>query len=437
MFSGCFIESETEERFVCFKCSYKGNIWAFIDEDKKNAIKSRLNIIKMESDKNKLENEKKKLEDEIRELKSKKEEEKNKKDNSKKVDEKKNNIKLTFENKDKNISFPIECNEGDKFKELEEGDLKFLKDSPLIYISYDNKDFSNLNYYYEYKFIKPIKSGGFAQVYLGENVLNKKLVAIKKTDIKNFSTEEIFNLTREGKLISNLNHPNIIKIYCYYAYDNYLYNVMEYAKGGELTQYINNTKEIPENKIKSIFKQIYDAVKYIHNKNIIHRDLKTNNIVFLDEEKTKVAIIDFGISSTFSGGDVLNAGTLRYLPPEAFEENNRNSISFDMWALGVILYILNFKTFPFDGKSSSHIKKSIIYEPVNYPKNLKIRKTLLESYKKFGIKLLDYEPAIFDSGTEKFVWVRHNYSGQYQFSEKIKKYLKEYNFDLYNIRKRL
>jgi len=61
----------------------------------------------------------------------------------------------------------------------------------------------------------------------------------------------------------------------------------------------------------------------------------------------------------------------------------------------------------------------------------KIRKTLLESYKKFGIKLLDYEPAIFDSGTEKFVWVRHNYSGQYQFSEKIKKYLKEYNFDLY------
>ena len=261
--------------------------------------------------------------------------------------------------------------------ELEDADLKLIKDSPLIYLSYDNKPFSNLNYYYEFKFIKPIKSGGFAQVYLGENVLNKTLVAIKKTDIKNFSTEEIFNLTREGKLISNLNHPNIIKIYCYYAHENYLYNVMEYAKGGELTQYINKTKEIPENKIKSIFKQIYDAVKYIHNKNIIHRDLKTNNIVFLDEEKTKVAIIDFGISSTFSGGDVLNAGTLRYLPPEAFEENNRNSIGFDMWALGIILYILNFKTFPFDGKTSTIIKKNIIYEPVNYPKNLKIRKTLL------------------------------------------------------------
>ena len=122
--------------------------------------------------------------------------------------------------------------------DLEDADLKLLKDSPLIYISYDNKDFSNLNYYFEYKFIKPIKSGGFAQVYLGENILNKNLVAIKKTDIKNFSTEEIFNLTREGKLLSNLIHPNIIKIYCYYAHENYLYNVMEYAKGGELTQEI-------------------------------------------------------------------------------------------------------------------------------------------------------------------------------------------------------
>ena len=261
--------------------------------------------------------------------------------------------------------------------ELEEGDLKFLKDSPLIYISYDNKDFSNLNYYYEYKFIKPIKSGGFAQVYLGENVLNKKLVAIKKTNITHFSTDEIYNLTREGRLLSNLDHPNIIKIYCYYAHENYLYNVMEFAKGGELTQYINTTKDIPEEKIKSIFKQIYDAVKYIHNKNIIHRDLKTNNIVFLDEQKTHVAIIDFGISSTFSGGDVLKAGTLKYLPPEAFEDNERNSIKIDMWALGVILYILYFKTFPFDGKTSSDIKKKIIFEPVNYPKNIKIRKTLM------------------------------------------------------------
>ena len=286
--------------------------------------------------------------------------------------------------------------------EMEDADLKLIKDSPLIYISYDNKRFSNLNYYNEYKFIKPIKSGGFAQVFLGENVLNKKMVAIKKTDIKNFSTEEIFNLTREGKIISNLNHPNIIKIYCYYAHENYLYNVMEFAKGGELTQYIKNTKEIPEDRIKSIFKQIYDAVKYIHNKNIIHRDLKTNNIVFLDEEKTKVAIIDFGISSSSCGGDVLNAGTLKYLPPEAFEGSERNSIKIDMWALGVILYMLNFKAFPFDGKYASDIKKSIIFEPVKYPKNIKIRKSLLNLINKLLEKDIDKRISTADESFSEY-----------------------------------
>ena len=285
--------------------------------------------------------------------------------------------------------------------ELEDADLKLIKDSPMIYLSYDNKPFSNLNYYYEYKFIKPIKSGGFAQVYLGENVLNKKLVAIKKTDIKNFSTEEIFNLTREGKLISNLNHPNIIKIYCYYAYENYLYNVMEYAKGGELTQLINSKDEIPETKIKDIFKQIYSAVKYLHNKNIIHRDLKTNNIVFLDEEKTHVAIIDFGISSTSCGGDVLKAGTLKYLPPEILTGDTfKNSNKIDMWALGIILYLLYFKKFPFDGKDFSEIKKRIHYEPVFYPKNIKIRKTLINLIDKLLDK--DYNTRI-SCGDESFI----------------------------------
>jgi len=267
--------------------------------------------------------------------------------------------------------------------ELDELDLPYLKDSPMIYLSLDNKEFNNINYYYEYKVIKPIKSGGFGQVLLGEHVLSHKLVAIKKTDIKHFSTEEIYNLSREGRLISNLVHPNIIKIYCFYTYENYLYNVMEYAKGGELTQLINSKEPIPEPQIKNIFKQIYNAVQYIHNKNIIHRDLKTNNIVFLDEEKTHVAIIDFGISSTSSGGDVLKAGTLKYLPPEILQGGTfKNSIKIDMWALGIILYLLYFKVFPFEGKNFSDIKKKIYYDPVYYPNNVKIRKTLMKLIEK-------------------------------------------------------
>jgi len=262
--------------------------------------------------------------------------------------------------------------------ELEELDLPYLPENPLIYISFNNKQFSNMNYHNQYKILQPINKGGFAQVFLGENVLTHKLVAIKKTDIKNFSTDELYNLSREGRLISNLVHPNIIKINCFYTNDNYLYNVMEYAKGGELTQLINSKKPIPESQIKNIFKQIHSAVNYLHNRNIIHRDLKPNNIVFLDEEKTNVAIIDFGISSNVSGGDVLKAGTLKYLPPEAFLVGDfKNSTEIDMWAMGIILYLLNFKCFPFDGKTSSEIKNKIFFEQVSYPKNIKIRKSLI------------------------------------------------------------
>ena len=286
--------------------------------------------------------------------------------------------------------------------ELEELDLPYLKDSPLIYISFDNKEFNNINYYYEYNIIKPIKSGGFGKVFLGEDVLTHNLVAIKKTDVKHFSTEEMYNLSREGRLISNLSHPNIIKIYNFYTYENYLYNVMEYAKGGELTQLINSKDEIPETKIKDIFKQIYSAVKYLHNKNIIHRDLKTNNIVFLDEEKTHVAIIDFGISSTSCGGDVLKAGTLKYLPPEILTGDTfKNSNKIDMWALGIILYLLYFKKFPFDGKDFSEIKKRIHYEPVFYPKNIKIRKTLINLIDKLLLDK-DYNTRI-SCGDESFI----------------------------------
>jgi serine/threonine protein kinase len=283
---------------------------------------------------------------------------------------------------------------------LEDLDIPYLKDSPLIYICFDNKDFNNINYYYEYKIIKPIKSGGFAQIFLGENVLTHEKVAIKKTDIKHFSTEEIYNLSREGRLISNLVHPNIIKIYCFYTYENYLYNVMEYAKGGELTQLINSKDPIPEPKIKNIFRQIYNAVQYIHNKNVIHRDLKTNNIVFLDEEKTHIAIIDFGISSISCGGDVLKAGTLKYIPPELLNQDTfKNSTKIDMWALGIILYLLYFKTFPFDGKTFSEIKKRIYYDPVFYPKNAKIRKTLMNLIEKLLEK--DYNERI-SCGDESF-----------------------------------
>ena len=117
------IKSETEERYVCCKCSYKGKIWDFIEKEKVKSIKTKANLILMERDKKALENEKKKLENEINKLKM----EKLKVVDDIQNDENKNNCKLTLKNNDKNINFNIDCKENDKFKDIED---KFIKKYP-------------------------------------------------------------------------------------------------------------------------------------------------------------------------------------------------------------------------------------------------------------------------------------------------------------------
>jgi serine/threonine protein kinase len=106
---------------------------------------------------------------------------------------------------------------------------------------------------------------------------------------------------------------------------------MEFAKGGELTSHMNEKQVLSEFEAKKIFRQVHKAVKYIHSKNVIHRDINPNNILFLDEGKENVVLIDFGISGCFSGNvkEKINAGTVRYVPPEVFDYFILDSLWFE------------------------------------------------------------------------------------------------------------
>ena len=305
--------------------------------------------------------------------------------------------------------------------EIDDTEVGNLQPNDILYLDLEGNKFTQLNFLNQYEIIKFIKSGGYGEVLLSKNKITKELVSIKKIDLKGFSPEDLYSISRESIYLSNLIHNNIIKIYGSFAYKNYLYNIMPYCEGGELTQLINSNNYLSEKRIKEIFIQIVEGVKFIHENNVIHRDLKPNNILFLDKEKTKVVIIDFGLSG-FSNGlikEVIKAGTFKFLSPEILcRENFSSSSKIDIWALGVILYLMNFKKYPFEGNNEKEIFDKIENEDIKFPKEIKIKKSLVNLFKgmfeKNPKRRIDINDKLFD------LWFKDN-SDDYIVFSKFKK----------------
>ena len=129
--------------------------------------------------------------------------------------------------------------------------------------------------------------------------------------------------------------------------------LMEYAAGGELWKHVKEMENgISEIEARNIIKQILNAIEQCHNKGIVHRDLKLENVLFETIAKQKIKIVDFGISGRCRGGvgEKNDAGTYKYLPPEFYDNHSTASPSLDIWSIGVMLYLMLFKKFPFDGE---------------------------------------------------------------------------------------
>ena len=306
-----------------------------------------------------------------------------------------------------------------KEMDLEESDIPYLQTNDALFFSFDNSSFQDSNHYYQYEFVQWIKSGGYGQVYLAKKVITGKEYAIKQIDTSDFSTEEIYNISRENLILRTMNHKNVIKLYDSFTYDKKFYTVMDYARGGELTLILegkegNKKNRLNESECKKIFKQIYDGVCYIHERNIIHRDLKPNNILFLDEEKTHVVIIDFGISGFSNGNnrEKIKAGTTMFLAPEtACGKEYCSNRKLDIWALGIILFRMIEGVYPFDGKNSKEVVNNIMKKNLEFNKKIKISKPMknliggmLEKNHRFRI---DDDSELFNKWFE-FIPIRKN-----------------------------
>jgi serine/threonine protein kinase len=153
----------------------------------------------------------------------------------------------------------------------------------------------------------------------------------------------------------------------------------EYMKGGELKAHLTKKKKpFTEPEAIKILKILIEAIEYIHSHNIVHRDIKLENILLNDSTNPyDLKIIDFGISGLYQdiGGESINAGTMAYSPPEVVSKANlTSSPKIDVWGLGVVLYLLLTKNFPFHGENDYITFQSIIKDDLKFPKSLPLSK---------------------------------------------------------------
>ena len=222
-----------------------------------------------------------------------------------------------------------------------------------------------------YEIIKKIGEGGYGKIYKVKNKESGDIRAMKQ--ILKSKIPDIEKFQNEIKILSMVDHPNIVRLFEVIEDDKYFNLFQELCTGGELLSKVQ--KPLKEKEIAKIFKQIMSAIAYCHEKGIVHRDMKLENILFSTEsEDSPIKIIDFGLSVLLGKKDVkenevtdlkkygfkrmtTKVGTIYYISPEVIKGNYDEKC--DIWACGVILYTLLAGYPPFNGQTDKDIYNMI------------------------------------------------------------------------------
>ena len=262
----------------------------------------------------------------------------------------------------------------------------------------------------EYLILKEINNGATSNIYLVKSIKSKEIYAAK---IYKFESERKYFYKEIESLKRLYDTPGIAHLISFGESsilkegipedDTQQYIILDYVSNLDLFYYVKNSNEIDENKIKSLFYRILEIVDQCHSKGICHRDLKLENIL-LDNECNPI-LCDFGFagfSEEEDGSGCLTEflGTNYYASPEILRQIPYNGIKCDIFSLGVILFCLVFKSFPFSSATKSNSLYKLIFrkkyneywEEIGNKNGIKKVVQVSEECKRLIFKMLAYNP---------------------------------------------
>lgn len=244
-----------------------------------------------------------------------------------------------------------------------------------------------------YKILEGVGAGGMSVVLKAEDTVMNRIVAIKMlNDECNRDESAVRRFVNESKAVAMLSHPNIVNIYDVAFGSDMKYIVMEYIDGITLNDYMQKKGKIPWRDAVHFADQILLALEHAHEKGIVHRDVKPQNIMLLRNGTVKVA--DFGIATL---PNIENApsqdkaiGTVYYMSPEQ-ACGQPTDIATDIYSLGVMLYEMTTGELPFDGKTTLDIATKQVNELPKEPRSIEI--TIPRGLEQIILKAMEKKPS--------------------------------------------
>eukprot|EP01121_Diplochlamys_sp_Union-15-3_P012908 TRINITY_DN3934_c0_g1_i3.p1 TRINITY_DN3934_c0_g1~~TRINITY_DN3934_c0_g1_i3.p1 ORF type:complete len:355 (-),score=48.33 TRINITY_DN3934_c0_g1_i3:55-1119(-) len=211
---------------------------------------------------------------------------------------------------------------------------------------------------------KVLGRGYFAIVKTAVNKKTNERVAVKCIDKHKVELEKLWN---EIDILEKAKHPRVVVMEAFFDTKDILYICMELMEGGEVYEEIVSRKQFTERDCSHIMKQVFEGLKYLHSINIIHRDLKLENLLIKDKSRTELEIklADFGLSKIAKDQKTFSAcGTPFYVAPDILRTGEPSgdgySTEVDMWACGILMYILLSGRLPFHADSDVDLFKLIL-----------------------------------------------------------------------------